>query len=167
MRIRKCDATGNEQTRYDGTVLHQEGARVVIGAVWEREPRDLGYTVFLPGDHFTEYFYGDAWFNIMRIGTAEDDALKGWYCNITHPADITEDAITYLDLLLDVWVGADGQTLVLDEDEFAVAALDDVVRARARAALAEVLHWAQHHLGPFAELANSGQAVIAGDRDIA
>lgn len=161
MLIRKCDAAGNEQTRYEGTVLRHEGALMVIGAQWERAARDLGYTVFQPGDRFTEYFYGDEWFNILRIGAAADGALKGWYCNITRPATISDEVVTYIDLLLDVWVNADGTTLVLDEDEFAAAALDAATGAAAQAGLAEVLRWVQHQRGPFAELADGGHAVFA------
>jgi uncharacterized protein len=161
MLIRKCDPAGNEQTRYEGTVLRHDGADMVVRARWERSTHDLGYTVFEPGDHFTEYFYADAWFNIMRIGAAADGALKGWYCNITHPANITAEVVTYIDLLLDVWVSTDGSTLVLDEDEFAAATLDEATQAAAHAGLAEVLRWVQHHLGPFAELADGGQAIFA------
>ncbi|MBA3822726.1 MAG: DUF402 domain-containing protein [Ktedonobacterales bacterium] len=163
MLVRKCDASGNEQTRYAGTVLHQAGPLRVIGAQWDRARRDLGYTVFMPGDRFTEYFYGDQWFNIMRVGSGDENALKGWYCNITHPAIFTAADITYVDLLLDVWVQADGQTLVLDEDEFAAAVLDAPTQVGAHAGLAEVLRWVQHHLGPFAELANGGHAIFAAD----
>jgi predicted RNA-binding protein associated with RNAse of E/G family len=163
MLIRKCDAAGTEQTRYAGAVVKREGALVVIAARWERGPAELGYTTFMPGDRFTEYFYTDQWFNIMRIGAAADDALKGWYCNVSYPPEVSDEAITYRDLLLDVWVGADGATLVLDEDEFAAADLDAATKAAAVAGLTEVLRWAQHHQGPFAELADAGQTIfVAG-----
>jgi uncharacterized protein len=165
MLIRKCDAAGNEQTRYEGTRLRHEGAVTVLGAHWDRATRDLGYTIFEPNDRFTEYFYEDQWFNIMRIGTATDDALKGWYCNIAHPAHITDALITYVDLLLDVWVGADGTALVLDEDEFAEAHLDEATQAAAQAGLAEVLRWVQHHRGPFAELDGGHAIFVAGAGD--
>jgi uncharacterized protein len=151
--IQKTDPLGVVQVTYDGAWHERTATMAVIHATWQRGPRDLGYTVFEPGDRFTEYFYADQCFNILRIGTAADGALKGWYCNISHPAVIQEDEIIYADLYLDVWVAATGVPLVLDEDEFANAELDDATRTLARAGLAEVLRWATEHLGPFAELA--------------
>jgi hypothetical protein len=155
MRITKRDATGAPQVNYAGEVAAREGTCVVIHARWTFGWHDLGYVVFAPNDRFTEYFYSDQWFNIMRVGTAADDRLKGWYCNVTRPAIITADTISYDDLLLDVWVGPEGACLVLDEDEFAAAELDDATRAGARAGLAEVRRWVDARLGPFAELAAS------------
>jgi hypothetical protein len=152
MQITKCDAAGVAQVSYAGTVAVRQGDGVVIHARWTFGWRDLGYIVFAPDDRFTEYFYREQWFNIMRVGAAADDRLKGWYCNVTRPATITATTISYDDLLLDVWVGPNGACLVLDEDEFAAAALDVATRARATAGLAEVQRWAAERLGPFAEL---------------
>jgi hypothetical protein len=53
-------------------------------------------------------------------------------------------------LALDVWVGVDGTTQVLDEAEFAALPLSAAERAAARAALAEVLALAAQRAGPFA-----------------
>jgi protein associated with RNAse G/E len=152
MDITKRDAAGMALLTYMGEVAEGDARHVVMRATWQHGQRDLGYVVFDPADRFTEYFYADQWFNIMRIGTAANGTLKGWYCNITRPAQITAAGVAYDDLLLDVWVGADGVCLVLDEDEFAAAALDDATCAGARAGLAEVLRWAREHSGPFAEL---------------
>lgn len=157
MQITKCDATGVAQISYAGEVAARVGTCVVIRARWTFGWRNLGYVVFAPDDRFTEYFYSDQWFNVMRVGTAADDRLKGWYCNVTRPALITPDAISYDDLLLDVWVGPDGACLVLDEDEFAAAALAAATQAGAAAGLAEVRRWVAAHLGPFAELASDGE----------
>lgn len=155
MQIVKRDAAGVVQVVYAGELAERRGDRAVIHARWAHGARDLGYVIFAPSDRFTEYFYADQWFNIMRVGGA-DGALKGWYCNITRPATITDEAIIYDDLLLDVWVSADGVCLVLDEDEFTAADLDDALRQGARRGLAEVLRWAQARLGPFAELSHGG-----------
>jgi uncharacterized protein len=102
----------------------------------------LGYTTFEPGDQFIEWFYTDRWYNIMEVRD-QASGLKGWYCNVTWPAEITAEVITYRDLILDLWVAPDGSTLELDQDEFAAnTTLSVEVRARAERALAQ----AQEHL---------------------
>lgn len=160
--IHKRSATGVVQISYPGMVISHAGGEIVLHATWEHAERDLGYTIFAPGDRFTEYFYANQWFNIMRIDAAQTHTLRGWYCNITRPALITPDAVAYDDLWLDLWVESDGAQRVLDEDEFAAATLDDMTRTQAQAGLAEVRRWAVHGLGPFAELAREGPPNIGG-----
>lgn len=150
MEIHKCTPAGAIMTVYPGTVAERDAAQIVIQAEWTRADRDLGYAVFCTGDCFTEYFYADRWFNIMQINAATDGALKGWYCNVSRPARITEDRVAYDDLYLDVWIAPDGAALILDEDEFAAADLDAATRDAARAGLAEVVRWAAAGIGPFA-----------------
>ena len=49
---------------------------------------------------------------------SESGDLKGWYCNVTKPAQVQDDELTFVDLALDLWVWPDRRYLVLDEDEF-------------------------------------------------
>jgi uncharacterized protein len=114
----KLNPQGIEKLQYSAEIAaHLEGG-VMLNAYWTGPTRDLGYTTFEPGDHFVEYFYTDRWFNIFAISTAQGQ-LKGWYCNVAAPALISKERIEQIDLYLDVWVSPDGQTLLLDEDEFA------------------------------------------------
>jgi predicted RNA-binding protein associated with RNAse of E/G family len=112
--------------------------------------KDLGYARFEPGDHFTEYYYRDHWFNIFEIASAAD-VLKGWYCNVTEPAQIYDDRIEQVDLFLDVWVQPTGETLVLDEDEFEVAMtlMSKEQRVGAQKGLQNLLQWVQERYRPF------------------
>jgi predicted RNA-binding protein associated with RNAse of E/G family len=48
-------------------------------------------------------------------------------------------AVTCEDLALDVWVGADGQTLVLDEEEFAALDLSAEERKKGETAVQQIL----------------------------
>ncbi|MDQ6659922.1 MAG: DUF402 domain-containing protein [Chloroflexota bacterium] len=114
----KQDTQGKTKISYSGKVINYLPDGVVIQASWTLPAKNLGYTVFEPGDRFIEYYYTDRWFNIFDIATAEG-VRKGWYCNIAEPAVIYAEHIKQIDLLLDVWVAPDGKTLVLDEDEFA------------------------------------------------
>jgi len=60
------------------------------------------------------------------------------YCNVCRPAVLTDGAVSYVDLALDLWVSADGKQTVLDEDEFNDLLLSDSERGKALDALAEL-----------------------------
>src|SRR5574341_2645513 len=135
----KLDHLGQEVWRYQGRVLERSPRHVVLEAHFSRKELDLGFTVFRPGDRFVEHFYTDCGYNIFEIHAVEDDRLKGWYCNITRPAQLLGDVVQAEDLALDLWVDPDGRTLILDEDEFTALPISDAERDAARAALAELL----------------------------
>lgn len=138
--ITKVNERGERVFTYPGVVARALAAGVVIQASWTRPAMALEYATFEPGDQFTEWFYSDRWYNIMEV---RDHAggLKGWYCNVTWPAEITADAITYRDLILDLWVDPNGSAMPLDQDELAAnTTLSADMRARAERALDEA--WA-------------------------
>ncbi len=118
--IIKLDPSGTEKIRYQGQVKDVFATGVLVDAYWSHPPRDLGYTTFETGDHFSEYYYTDRWYNVFTI-EAIDNTLKGWYCNVTQPAHIFADRIEQIDLYLDVWINNQGIPLILDEDEFIAA----------------------------------------------
>jgi len=99
----------------------------------------VSYAVFKRGDRLIETFYSDRWYNVFAVYDRDDGALKGWYCNVTRPATITDAAVSSDDLALDVWVSTQGEATVLDEDEFAALPLPPADRAAARAALTQLL----------------------------
>ena len=90
-------------------------------------------------DSDLETFYRDRWYNVFAVYDRDDGVLKGWYCNVTRPATITDAAVSSDDLALDVWVSPAGDVTVLDEDEFAALPLPPADRTAARAALAQLL----------------------------
>ncbi len=133
--VRKLSSEGALVFAYPGVIAQTLPAGVRLDAQWTREPMALGYTTFEPGDHFIEWFFADRWYNIMEVRGA-GGLLKGWYCNVTYPAEFAAASVSYRDLILDLWVAPDAATLALDEDEFAAAAtLTAEVRAEAVAAL--------------------------------
>jgi uncharacterized protein len=149
----KQDTQGAEKIRYQGELAERLVDGVVVEAVWTLPVKELGYARFEPGDRFTEYYFCDRWFNIFAIADAHG-RRKGWYCNVAEPANIFEDHIEQIDLLLDVWVNAQGDPLLLDEDEFdADTTLTDEQRAGARAGLRELLTLLETRQGAFASLA--------------
>ena len=118
MHVRKLDHNGNVIATYDGELLTRDAHSVTLRAVWTWPTRQFDYATFEHGDIFREFFYNDRWYNVFEISTAQGE-LKGWYANVTRPARIMDDQLDWEDLLLDIWMGRDGEALVLDEDEFA------------------------------------------------
>ena len=148
--IIKQNPLGEVKIKYTGEVLERSIDGVTISASWQHEAKDLGYARFEPGDRFIEYYYTDRWFNIFDIATAGGQR-KGWYCNVTQPATISDEHIEQVDLLLDVWVDPDGTPLVLDEDEFeADTTLSDEQRAGAHQGLQDLLQMIAEQTEPFA-----------------
>ena len=135
----KNDHTGREVWRYSGQVLARGATWVQLEARFDR-PEDIHtpYHTFRRGDRFVEWFFSDRWYNIFEMHDADDDHLTGWYCNITRPARLENEAIYADDLALDLFVAPDGTITVLDEDEFAALPLDENTRAQACRALQEL-----------------------------
>jgi predicted RNA-binding protein associated with RNAse of E/G family len=151
--VRKLDTRGHLVTAYTATIVERFAGGILLDARWERPALALGYTTFETGDRFREWFYSDRWHNIFEIATGDGD-LKGWYCNIAEPATITTTEICCRDLLLDLWIAPDGETLVLDEDEFATDdAIDTATRTQALAALGELRELVAARATPFDKIA--------------
>ena len=152
MRVHKLDIQGRVTITYEAEVEEWLPGGVRLAARWTRPTMHLSYVTFETGDRFTEWFYRDRWYNIFEVATAEG-TLKGWYCNVAAPAAIEEHELFCRDLLLYLWVTPDGETSVLDEDEFAdESALDDTTREQARAGLAELRRLVATCQGPFTRL---------------
>ncbi|MEU5301068.1 DUF402 domain-containing protein [Streptomyces noursei] len=130
---------GRTKVRYPATVVHDDGVHAVVRALWARPTaRDFGFVRFEPGDVFTEHYWRDRWYAVKEV-RAGDGTVKGWYCDVTRPAEIGPGSIAVEDLDLDLWQSADGATVLrLDEDEFAQSGIehrDPAAAARARQAL--------------------------------
>ena len=152
LTVIKLSPQGEEKIRYPAEVSARLENGMVLDAHWNHASKDLGYTIFEAGDHFIEYFYTDRWFNIFAISTA-DGKRKGWYCNVAAPALIDAQQIAQVDLLLDVWVAPDGQTLILDEDEFTTdLTMTAEQRRGARQGLQDLLALIAARDEPFTEL---------------
>ncbi|WP_051951639.1 DUF402 domain-containing protein [Actinacidiphila yeochonensis] len=115
---------GREKVGYDAEVVADDGGRVTVTAPWSLpEARDFGFTVFAPGDVFTEHYWRDRWYAVKEVRTAGGE-LKGWYCDVTRPVVVDGGVLVSEDLDLDLWVSADGTDVRrLDEDEFAASGL--------------------------------------------
>ncbi|MGB1251280.1 MAG: DUF402 domain-containing protein [Candidatus Promineifilaceae bacterium] len=149
MNIVKLDASGKEKIRYPGEPLAIDVPNgIALLARWTMREIKTEYTTFAPGDYLHEYFYTDKWYNIFALYDGSNNQLKGWYCNVTRPNILTESAVFWPDLALDVWVTPEGVATVLDEDEFAALGLDSAETQQAHQALAELLQLAQSNQLP-------------------
>jgi predicted RNA-binding protein associated with RNAse of E/G family len=147
--VRKLDAEGVEVFHYSGTVLHRTGTSVVLEAIFDIEEHEFHGLVFRRGDRFVETHYTDRWYNVLAVHDVDTGDLKGWYCNISRPAQIEDAAVSAEDLALDLVVLPNGSQFVLDEDEFASLDLGSADRASAWAALKELQQYADALDGPF------------------
>lgn len=133
---------GRTKIRYPADVVRDDGTRVTVTAPWAAPGvRDFGFVRFEPGDVFTEHYWRDRWFAVKEVRTG-GGTLKGWYCDITRPAVLRDGELLVEDLDLDLWVSADGSSVLrLDEDEFeesGLAARDPAAADAARRALDEL-----------------------------
>jgi uncharacterized protein len=137
--VRKRDEKGQVKWEYSGELLEKGTNFIRLEARFNRDDMAFQDVVFKRNDRFVETFYTDRWYNIFEIHDRDDDALKGWYCNIGFPAVWdAPDTISYVDLALDLWVATDGVQSVLDQDEFELVALDASIRQAALQALVEL-----------------------------
>lgn len=124
INVRLLKPLKDKVVTYQAEVVERDETWIVIRAVWPYNYVDMGYVTFAPGDVLYEYFYADRWYNVYQLCTP-DGGLKGWYCNITRPAIISDTEIESEDLEIDVFVSPDRQEiLVLDEEEYAMRGIE-------------------------------------------
>jgi uncharacterized protein len=138
MKILKKNLAEGIIWQYDGVELHRDENSVTVEAFFNRDDLPFHDIVLKRNDRFVETFYTDKWYNIFEIYDRDDGRLKGWYCNITKPAVIEDDSVSYVDLALDLWVSANGARKVLDEDELETLGLDEATKQKAFDGLREL-----------------------------
>jgi uncharacterized protein len=130
--VHKRNIAGEVTWSYQGRVLARGENYLHLEALFNREDTPFQGIVIKHNDRFVEMFFTERWYNIFEIHDRDDDRIKGWYCNVGRPMVWDgPDAISYIDLALDLWVAADGSQTVLDEDEFDALTLDNKTRQQA------------------------------------
>ena len=131
MKVLKKNLAGEVTWQYEGVVLSREENSITLEALFNRDDMPFMDIILKRNDRFVETFYSDRWYNIFEIYDRDDNRFKGWYCNISKPAIIEDDFISYVDLALDLWVAADGRQTVLDEYELEELNLDEELKQKA------------------------------------
>ena len=128
--VLKFDLAGSLMRRYEGRLVRRDSHSVVLDApfVIDVEQYLLLDVVLKRGDRFVETYYEDRYYNIYKIFDRDNSQHKGWYCNLSRPAQITEDEVSWVDLALDLWVWPDGRSAILDQDEFDALPLEQSER---------------------------------------
>jgi len=139
IQVIKLNTAREEVWRYEGRILEQSAESIMIEAFFNGGSRPFHGINLVNGDRFIETYYFDRWYNIFEIHDLETDRLKGWYCNVTYPAEFQDGQLKYVDLALDLLVYPDGRLLVLDEDEFDELTLSESNKQKAREALKELM----------------------------
>lgn len=147
--IYKRDEHGQDVLNYTGELIDRGEGWVCIKAPFGFATRDLGYILLKHGDWFTEWFYTDCWYNIFRIDDVDTGVLKGWYCNITRPAEIHETYAASDDLALDLFIHPNGEIRMLDEDEYEALSLTADEHEAVTAAVEEIRRRVAQRDGPF------------------
>jgi predicted RNA-binding protein associated with RNAse of E/G family len=138
VRVAKRNVASQPVWEYAGVLESFDGTVLRLVAYFDIPDRDDGYFTWQLGDRFVEWYFTDRWYNVFQIFDRTSGALRGWYCNLTRPADIHDGLVAWDDLELDVFVYPDGRTLLLDEDDFRTVPLTPAERAAAEAGLADL-----------------------------
>ena len=88
--VDKLDPRGKLKWRYDGEVIERGEGWLKLEAFFDHDNIRVADISLKRGDRFLETYYCDRWYNIFEIHDRENDALKGWYCNITRPASFLD-----------------------------------------------------------------------------
>jgi protein associated with RNAse G/E len=138
IEVIKQNYKGEETWRYSGKVLKRTQSLIVLEAFFDRDEVQVEDLLLHRGDKFIEFYYTDRWYNVFEVHNPADNHIKGWYCNICHPAEFSAESLAYKDLALDLLVYPTGRQVTLDEAEFDELPISPFERDMARRSLHEL-----------------------------
>jgi protein associated with RNAse G/E len=96
--------------------LESRDDKVIILRATATTKRKVDDFIIDRGDQIRQYFPFNEWFYIQEYLDSHG-RTKGWYRNISTPAEIKGSSITCRDLILDIFVDGKRNVRILDEDE--------------------------------------------------
>lgn len=150
VRIHYRRPPDREQIFDQAVVFEDAGVIVTLAEAIEFEPpmRIDGEVALETGSSVVWFTFPGSWHDVGRFHRA-DGTFTGFYANVLTPVDIDGRVWHTTDLYLDVWLSAQGEVLLLDEDEFDEAVgrelIDPATAERARAEAASLV--ASAHAG--------------------
>jgi len=104
-----------ETQRFRCSLLHREAGYLVLSYRAE-QPGRIKDIVLPAGSTTIAHYWTGRGYVLWRM-YGPDSALIGTLFHICRDVTITETSVQYLDLIVDIWIPAQGEPLVLDEDE--------------------------------------------------
>jgi hypothetical protein len=147
--VEKRNHRGVKVHQYSGEIIDRGDAWVCLRAVFDKLESNLGFVTFRRGDVFMEWFFSDRWYNIFQVHDGDSARIKGWYCNITRPAQIEDGYVCADDLELDIFVFPNGTVALLDEAEFSALDLPTEERMEALRAIQTIRRDVAERTPPF------------------
>ena len=117
LKVRSLAYDKSLRREWSAELISENASRIDLVGVFEStiEHRDLGRID--AGTVSYEFYWPDRWYNIFRFEYPAGH-LRNYYCNVAMPPVISETALEYIDLDIDVLVWPDRKPIVLDRDEF-------------------------------------------------
>lgn len=112
------------KVRLDGThvefdcepLLIEPGRRAIVRYEIDRDRAIPGTDLVVPAGAVTiAHYWMDRPYNVYHW--LAGGRTLAYYCNVAEPLEVTDDLVSYLDLVVDVLVRPTGPSQVLDEDE--------------------------------------------------
>lgn len=139
INARKFD--GSIHRSWVAELVRVDGPMIELVGVFNNEFSHPDLGVIRRGTVSYEYYWLDRWYNVFRFHEP-DGNFRNFYCNVNVPPVFDGSVLDYVDLDLDLLIGADRRITVLDSDEFAENSArfnyGDDVRRSATDALAEL-----------------------------
>jgi len=92
----------------------------VLRYTWTEDRRLSGTDLVVPKGGVTiSHYWIDRAYNLYHFLSAPQDGRRtlAYYCNVVGATTITDDLVSYDDLVVDVLIDPSGSALVLDEEE--------------------------------------------------
>lgn len=152
--VRALKYDGSEHRHWPAELAKHVGSLIVLDAQFESEVVHDALGTIPAGTQSLEYYWLDKWYNVFRFAEP-DGSLRNYYCNINVPPTFDGEALTYVDLDLDILVAPDLSYQVLDVEDFERNAelyeYPEEISANAREAVDELLEMIQTRAFPFSE----------------
>ena len=150
VRVFKHD--GAEYRRWNATLSRWEEDLIVLDGEFDADVSHELLGEIKRSTKTVEYYWLDRWYNVFRF-LGDDGSTRLWYCNINTPPNFEGDALTYVDLDIDILVQLDLSFQVLDEDEFEMNAklygYSDEEKSHAAVAVKELVMMIEQRHFPF------------------
>ncbi len=106
--------------------LVRRGSGFVVLKYVSKQSGRVGHMTFQAGSVTYAYYETGAGYVLWKM-FGPDNSPKGHLFHICRELRVEEDRVEYLDLLLDLWLDADGHITILDRDEVEACAADGVL----------------------------------------